>query len=50
MISSYPNLDKLVEDVLTRIMVDNGEINETVIFANGTDEADDIADKINIQY
>jgi type I site-specific restriction endonuclease len=49
--SQYPSLKELVEDALIRIMEDNNdEINETIIFANNIDEANEIANEINITY
>ncbi len=50
MISKYQNLDRLVEDLLVRLMIENENIDETIIFANNIEEADSISDEINKQF
>ena len=42
-----PNLQELVSDVLTRLYVADDEIKETIIFAPGTEEANEIVKEIN---
>lgn len=49
--ASYPSINELVHDLIhVRIGTDPDTIGQTIIFANGQDEADEIAEIINIQY